>query len=303
MDHRGWLDTGQHFTISRGGVRPGGAAPQPRGAARRAPQVEGAHCTGQNVVAVGIENEGTYTAIEPPAALWLQLRELCAYICVQYGIPPTEIYGHRDFKDTACPGDSLYGMLPRLRAEVARALGQSTERGPAGDLAAAARWPTRARRCARPSTCCGRRVHRGPGARPVRPGHRGRGAGLPAPSGRVEVTGMIGGESWPLLVRPVRAGQGGEAGQAVRLLAARHTGRDGAPPTTVDQASWQALLPTGRMAADLRGALDDLPRNPRWVCRRDRTKQYASDRPPRSGEGGVYAHHDPRRGVRPSSGA
>ena len=30
-------------------------------------QVEGAHCTGQNVVALGIENEGTYSAVDPPA--------------------------------------------------------------------------------------------------------------------------------------------------------------------------------------------------------------------------------------------
>ena len=63
-------------------------------------QVEGAHCTGQNVVALGIENEGTYSAVDPPAELWNKLRSLCAYLCAQYGIRPSQIFGHRDFKDT-----------------------------------------------------------------------------------------------------------------------------------------------------------------------------------------------------------
>ena len=87
-------------------------------------QVEGAHCTGQNVVAVGIENEGTYTSVDPPPAQWNRLRDLCAWICSRYGIHPTELYGHRDFKNTACPGDRLYGLLPKLRTEVAAVLGQ-----------------------------------------------------------------------------------------------------------------------------------------------------------------------------------
>jgi peptidoglycan hydrolase-like protein with peptidoglycan-binding domain len=58
----------------------------------------------------------------------------------------------------------------------------------------------------------------------------------------IEVTGMIGGESWPLLARPVRVGQDGDAGRAVRLLAARRTGHDAAAPAVVDQRSWQTLL-------------------------------------------------------------
>jgi peptidoglycan hydrolase-like protein with peptidoglycan-binding domain len=40
------------------------------------------------------------------------------------GIRPTELYGHRDFKNTACPGDRLYALLPRLRTDVAAVLGQ-----------------------------------------------------------------------------------------------------------------------------------------------------------------------------------
>jgi hypothetical protein len=41
-------------------------------------------------------------------------------VCNQYGIPPTEIYGHRDYlSTTVCPGDHLYAMLPQLRQQVA----------------------------------------------------------------------------------------------------------------------------------------------------------------------------------------
>ena len=55
----------------------------------------------------------------------------------EYGIKPTEIYGHRDFKDTACPGDRLYAALPRLRAEVAGLLGQKLKKA----TVSAAAWP------------------------------------------------------------------------------------------------------------------------------------------------------------------
>ncbi len=242
MDVRGWPDAGQHFTISRGGVimeGRDGSLEALRGGKRH---VEGAHCTNQNGVALGIENEGTYTATDPPVAVWLPLAELCGYVCARYHIAPTELYGHRDFKDTACPGDVLYGMLDALRTEVARALGITK-------LVQPKRWPLL------------RVADQGPPVQAAQ--HLLRAAGTPSPvhgqfdrdtsdavrtfqrRHQIEETGMIGGESWPLLAQPVRTGQGGDAAQAVRLLAARRTGRTGATPATpatVDQASWQALL-------------------------------------------------------------
>jgi hypothetical protein len=126
MDRRGWLDTGQHFTVSRGGFAMEGRHRSLEIVRAGRQQVEGAHCTGQNVVAVGIENEGTYTSVDPPPALWNRLRDLCAWICSRYGIAPTELYGHRDFKNTACPGDRLYSLLPRLRTDVAGVLGNGS---------------------------------------------------------------------------------------------------------------------------------------------------------------------------------
>ncbi|GAA3248422.1 N-acetylmuramoyl-L-alanine amidase [Pseudonocardia petroleophila] len=245
MDRRGWLDSGQHFTISRGGFVLEGRHRSLEALRSGHKQVEGAHCTGQNLVSVGIENEGTYTDTEPTGVLWDRLREMCAYICAQYGIAPTEIYGHRDFKDTLCPGDVLYGMLPRLRGEVGGMLGRRLE----GSSVRAASWPVL------------READRGPVVRAAQ--HLLRGAGRTevavdgdfsaamAESVRVfqaehateEVNGIIGGETWPLLAAPVRAGDGGEAAEAVETLVATSSTR---PPSQVGPVQWQQLLTAAR---------------------------------------------------------
>jgi hypothetical protein len=251
MDHRGWPDTGQHFTVSRGGTVLEGRHRSLEFVRVGRWQVEGAHCTGQNVVALGIENEGTYSTVDPPQELWEKLRSLCAYLCAQYGIKPTAIFGHRDFKDTACPGDRLYAALPRLRTEVAGLLGQK-KLGKAAVSPAA--WPLL------------RIADRG--QRVLAAQHLLRAAGMSGvvPDGRFtreladsvrtfqaergfvrddgmdpsdEPTGMIGGESWPALARPVRAGEGGEAQQAVEVLL---RGRDIRVPEVVTPEIWQRLL-------------------------------------------------------------
>lgn len=118
----GWVDTGQHLTVSRGGYVMEGRHGSLSRLRNGSGTVVGAHAPGQNSQAIGIENQGTYTSATPPAQLWSRLVELCAYICDQYGIAPTQIYGHRDYTATACPGDVLYSMLPQLRSEVAAAL-------------------------------------------------------------------------------------------------------------------------------------------------------------------------------------
>jgi hypothetical protein len=250
MDRRGWPDTGQHYTVSRGGIVLEGRHRSLEFVRVGRRQVEGAHCTGQNAVALGIENEGTYSAVDPPKELWDKLRSLCAYLCAQYGIKPTAIYGHRDFKDTACPGDRLYAMLPRLRTEVAGLLGQKLGKATVSPAA----WPLL------------RVADRG--QRVLAAQHLLRAAGVPGvvPDGRftrgladtvrtfqaehgfvrddsmdasTEPTGMIGGESWPALARPVRVGEGGPAQQAVEVLL---QGRDLRLPEVVTPPIWQRLL-------------------------------------------------------------
>ncbi|AYV31553.1 N-acetylmuramoyl-L-alanine amidase [Streptomyces sp. ADI95-16] len=123
MDIQGWIDTGQHFTVSRGAYVTEGRHRSLTELNAGRHQVRAAHCVGQNTVAIGIENEGTYTSVEPPAKQFAALAALCAHVCQKYGLSPSEIYGHRDFNDTSCPGDRLYAMLPRLRQEVAGLLG------------------------------------------------------------------------------------------------------------------------------------------------------------------------------------
>src|SRR5690606_14658470 len=122
MDNNGWIDAGQHFTISRGGHIMEARHRSLPTLQNGNQFVHGAHAGSQNNQSIGIENEGTYTSVGPPAALWNWLVNQCAYICKQYGISASQIFGHRDFSSTACPGNVLYSRLPQLRAEVAAML-------------------------------------------------------------------------------------------------------------------------------------------------------------------------------------
>ncbi|HEY8374142.1 MAG TPA: peptidoglycan recognition family protein [Pseudonocardiaceae bacterium] len=123
MDTNGWIDTGQQLTITRGGYVLEGRHESLNALRSGTKHVVGAHASGYNTVAIGIENEGTYTSVAPPAALWESLVTTCAYICATYGLSPSAIVGHRDVNATACPGDVLYSKLPQLREEVAARIG------------------------------------------------------------------------------------------------------------------------------------------------------------------------------------
>jgi hypothetical protein len=242
MDRRGWIDTGQNFTISRGGFVLEGRHRSLEALRSGARHAEGAHCTGQNVEAVGIENEGTYTALTPPDRQWVRLRSMCAYICSQYGIAPTELAGHRDFKDTLCPGDAFYAMLPRLRTEVADLLGE-----PLSDRAARrASWPLLRPDSSGPAVQAAQHLLRAAGLTDVQPS--GRFDERTAAAVRryqqahrtEEVNGLIGGETWPLLVTAQGADQE-EAALAVRALTPGGAVRASAYPGTDE---WKRLLST-----------------------------------------------------------
>ncbi|MEU6036465.1 peptidoglycan recognition family protein [Actinomadura sp. NPDC047616] len=128
MDSNGWDDTGQQLTISRGGHLMEGRN-RSLAAVQAGDHVVGAHTASHNDHTIGIENEGLYMTVQPTAALWVRLVETCAWLCDVYGLNPyTAIVGHRDYNATACPGDVLYAMLPRLRDEVAGFLGAERRR-------------------------------------------------------------------------------------------------------------------------------------------------------------------------------
>ncbi|KRV49815.1 N-acetylmuramoyl-L-alanine amidase [Wenjunlia vitaminophila] len=123
MDKNGWIDTGYHFLVSRGGWITEGRHSSLTTLTGGSSFVLGAHTSGQNSEAIGIANEGAYhDGALPPQAQWEVLVVLCAYVCDRYAIPPTEIFGHMDFGTTQCPG-IYHDMLPQLRDEVRRALG------------------------------------------------------------------------------------------------------------------------------------------------------------------------------------
>ncbi|XVQ10957.1 peptidoglycan recognition protein family protein [Spirillospora sp. CA-255316] len=122
MHTRGWDDTGQQLTISRGGHvmegRNGSLA-----AIRAGRHVVGAQSLHHNSHTIGIENEGTYSRAAVPGRLWSSLVETCAWLCTEYRLDPFRaIVGHRDLVATDCPGDVLYARLPELRGDVAKHL-------------------------------------------------------------------------------------------------------------------------------------------------------------------------------------
>jgi N-acetylmuramoyl-L-alanine amidase CwlA len=150
MDNNGWIDTGQQFTVSRGGYITEGRHRTLERLRLGNSFVRGAHVGAGNVnsESVGIENEGLYTSVTPPAALYNKLVELCAHICDKYAIGSNQIFGHRDFMATACPGNILYSKLPQLRTDVAalRAGGTSytttVDNATAGRFTASGNWGT-----------------------------------------------------------------------------------------------------------------------------------------------------------------
>ncbi|MGH3736613.1 MAG: N-acetylmuramoyl-L-alanine amidase [Micromonosporaceae bacterium] len=148
MDSRGWIDTGQHFTISRGGYITEGRHRSLETLRGGTSFVHGAHAANVNGSSVGIENEGTYISVAPTSALYNALVDQAAFICQQYGIATSRILGHRDVGATQCPGDVLYAKLPQLRADVAAKLGgggtytQTVDNTTSGRFTASANWGT-----------------------------------------------------------------------------------------------------------------------------------------------------------------
>jgi hypothetical protein len=128
MDTRGWIDTGQQFTNSRGGYVTEGRHRSLEILRGGTQHVQGANVGNHNSECIGIENEGLYSTVDVTQALWDSLVSLVAYIASQYSITPEFIKGHRDFNSTECCGQVLYDRLPELRTAVGRVLGVSVAR-------------------------------------------------------------------------------------------------------------------------------------------------------------------------------
>lgn len=252
MDGQGWADSGQQFTNSRGGYVLEGRH-QSLDVVRGGTQhVQGANVGGRNSEVIGIENEGLYTQVDVPAALWDSLVQLVAWIATRYGRPVADIMGHRDFNSTECPGDVLYGRLQELRDAVAGALGVAPadrpsvwpllRPGAAGPRVRAAQYLLRARgfsdvpvdgvfgadtKRAVAKLADVHNVDRHTCAAMVR--------------GDTDETGYLGSDIWPLITPKVRAGENADVEKAVTTL---HRARaDRAHSAGVlDAMEWKRLL-------------------------------------------------------------
>jgi hypothetical protein len=108
---KGWIDIGYHFLIDPlGNIFEG-----------RPVMVVGAHVAGKNTNNVGISIMGNY---HPPVNNELTQKTidsiitLIRYLKDKFNIPKNEIYGHRDFGPTDCPGDIIYSKIPEIKNSV-----------------------------------------------------------------------------------------------------------------------------------------------------------------------------------------
>lgn len=114
---RGWSDIGYHYVIDN----------DPDGELQhgRSVLVAGAHAHGANADSIGICIVGDGDP-PPTARQMLATVNLCAALCVVFGVSHTAIYGHRDFCSTDCPGDYIYSRLASIREGVRRRVVLST---------------------------------------------------------------------------------------------------------------------------------------------------------------------------------
>ena len=243
MDTRGWIDTGQQLTNSRGGFVTEGRHQSLSALSGGTTHVMGANVADHNSDIIGIENEGLYTDVDVTPQLWNSLVNLVAYIADQYGIAPSEIKGHRDFNATECPGEVLYARLPELRDAVGQALGKPVEHR--------ATWPLLKPGTAGPKVLAAQHLLRASGVAAPTDGVYGPStfaavqqfnatnkiAYDPCYASRVaDESGLLGAGNWPSLVKTVNPGDTGDAAKAAEVLLR------GRSSTVIDTPAWQALL-------------------------------------------------------------
>lgn len=242
MDENGWGDTGQNFTNSRGGWLMEGRHESLATLQDGTRYVKGIHAGDANTDSQGIENEGLYTEEDVPDDLWNSLVELCSYICSQYGIAAEEIYGHRDFMSTECPGEVLYGRLPELREAVGAALGVPSVRQPVT-------WPLLKPGRSGPAVSAAQHLLRAAGKRvPVNGAYDaatqraveevaavGRVRKYACNATRVDEPGLLGADLWQRLAPTLTPGSRGEAVRALNLLLTSHGQRPDQGDTVTDR--------------------------------------------------------------------
>ncbi|XP_049860300.1 peptidoglycan-recognition protein SC2-like [Schistocerca gregaria] len=105
MDTNGWDDIGYSFVVGEDGNAYEG----------RGWDAKGAHAPGYNQQSIGICIIGEFSERLPNDAALQALQQLM-WCGVSLGElrPGFEVLGHRQARNTTCPGDALYGWLQRL---------------------------------------------------------------------------------------------------------------------------------------------------------------------------------------------
>jgi len=118
----GYCDIAYNFLIDKfGGVWEGRAGGVTN-------SVFGAHALGYNAHSTGIALLGDFTSVNAAEAAQGALVNLVAWKFSIHGVNPAgkpnnEIWGHRDVNATACPGNSFYPELPKIRSQVLTLMG------------------------------------------------------------------------------------------------------------------------------------------------------------------------------------
>lgn len=85
----------------------------------------GAHTKGYNSTEYGIVFIGNYETMSPTKAQETSFAMLCAYLHERGVLDLREVRGHRDTKQTVCPGKSLYARIPTLEVKAKAAINQT----------------------------------------------------------------------------------------------------------------------------------------------------------------------------------
>mgnify|MGYP000020564929 CR=1 FL=1 len=105
VNGNGWSDIGYHLIVLGDGSLEKG----------RSINKTGAHCKGHNKRSIGVCVTGN-TSQEPPTTAQVEtLLGTLNRLIAEYGLTRQDVYGHRDFGDTECPGNFLYTIIGQYK--------------------------------------------------------------------------------------------------------------------------------------------------------------------------------------------
>lgn len=107
-----YSDIGYHYVITGDGKLHVG----------RAAEKVGAHALGYNSKSLGICLTGNFEIEEPSEAQIKTLIQLLATLCKRHKLDTTDIKGHYQLNQTACPGKNVIEMLPDIKKSVSEYL-------------------------------------------------------------------------------------------------------------------------------------------------------------------------------------